>query len=100
MFGIVVMFLFGFVARAEVIPLQKLNQSEQAQRIAGDLQAVKIYRDGLAKVMDLPNNRRIYFLLRSLLNRLPRREKKKSCGKSGKLSGLPPGPRCDRTLSP
>jgi len=53
-FGIVSCF-FLFRRAAEVIPLQKLNQSEQAQRIAGDFAGSKDYRDGLAKVMAFAN---------------------------------------------
>jgi hypothetical protein len=40
-------FFFSAIAHAEVVPLRKLDRTEQDARITGDLKAVAIYRQGL-----------------------------------------------------
>lgn len=76
-FSIVVMLFFGLTIQAEVIPLQKLSQSEREQRITSDLQAVKIYREGLEKVTGFAEGQTNLFPNpKPVESRLPRREEK------------------------
>jgi hypothetical protein len=76
-FRILLFMVFVWVARAEVVPLRKLSQSERTQRIAGDSQAVKIYRDGLEKVTAFAQRQTNLFPdPKPPESRLPRREEK------------------------
>jgi hypothetical protein len=76
-FSIVAMVVFGFVAEAAVVPLHKLSSTERAERISGDLRALKVYRDGLAKVVAFAEQQTNLFpTAKPVESRLPRREEK------------------------
>ncbi len=69
--------LLSLGVRAEVTPLHKLRPPEQQQRIASDLKAVAVYRQGLAAAMAFARQQTNLFpAAKSAHPELPRREEK------------------------
>src|SRR6266705_2277516 len=65
------------LVQSENIPLPKLGRTEQAERIAGDLKSVVIYRLGLSNVVTFSRQQTNLFPVAiSADPRLPRREEK------------------------
>jgi hypothetical protein len=64
-------------ASAEVVPLRKLGRAEQEERIAGDLKAVTIYRQGLLETTAFARRQtNIFSANPTSVTDLPRREDK------------------------